>query len=101
MTKDELDNIIRGTILISAAFLLMCAIIMGIIYTVGAMQLNTTASFDDPNITIQDLAFYLVTHDYDAKPMGSYVELKLDNITYKLVPNGNKTGLYDIQENKT
>jgi hypothetical protein len=66
MTKDELDNIIRGTILISAAFLLMCAIIMGIIYTAGAVSfsghfwngydtLTTSTELDQGNCNIDIL----------------------------------------------
>ncbi|OPY53108.1 MAG: hypothetical protein A4E49_01544 [Methanosaeta sp. PtaU1.Bin112] len=54
------------------------------------------SSFDDPKITVQDLAFFLMTHNFDAKPTGNGVELDLDGTIYKLVPNGNKPGLCDI-----
>jgi hypothetical protein len=54
------------------------------------------SSFDDPKITVQDLAFYLMTHNFDAKPMGNCVELNLHGTIYKLVPNGKKPGLCDI-----
>lgn len=54
------------------------------------------ASFDDPKITSQDLAFYLLTHNFDAKPMGDYVELNLNGANYRLIPNGDKPGLCDI-----
>ena len=47
-------------------------------------------------MSVQDLAFYLVTHNYDAAPRGGYVELQLDGVSYRLVPNGNKPGLCDI-----
>jgi hypothetical protein len=53
-------------------------------------------SFDDPRITVQDLAFFLLTHNFDAKPMGDYVELNLNKTIYKLIPNGDKPGLCDI-----
>jgi len=53
-------------------------------------------SFDDPKITVQDLAFYLVTHNYDARPGDGFVELQLDGESYKLVPNGNAPGVCDI-----
>ncbi len=55
-----------------------------------------TSSFEDPKMSVQDLAFYLVTHNYDAAPRGGYVELQLDGVSYRLVPNGNKPGLCDI-----
>ena len=55
-----------------------------------------TSSFEDPKMSVQDLAFYLVTHNYDAAPRDDYVELQLDGVSYRLVPNGNKPGLCDI-----
>lgn len=53
-------------------------------------------SFEDPKMTSEDLAFYLLTHNYNAKPMEGYVELQASGITYKLIPNGDKPGLCDI-----
>lgn len=53
-------------------------------------------SFEDSKITATDLAFYLITHNYDAKPMQGYVELQANGMTYKLIPNGDKPGLCDI-----
>ena len=53
-------------------------------------------SFDDPGMDINDLAFFLVTHNYDATPAGSFVEVKIDSQVYRLVPNGKKPGLCDI-----
>jgi hypothetical protein len=53
-------------------------------------------SFDDPKITIQDLAFLLVTHNFDAAPMGDCVELESNGTIYKLTPNGDNPGLCDI-----
>ncbi len=53
-------------------------------------------SFEDPKITCQDLAFYLLTHNYDANPMDGYVELRLNGSMYKLIPNGHMPGLCDI-----
>jgi hypothetical protein len=55
-----------------------------------------TSSFDDPKMTVQDLAYYLVTHNYDAAPRSGYVELQLDGKSYRLVPNGNSPGLCNI-----
>jgi hypothetical protein len=53
-------------------------------------------SFEDPRMTAEDLAFYLVSHNYDAKPVGGYVELQESGKTYKLIPNGDKPGLCDL-----
>lgn len=44
----------------------------------------------------EDLAFYLVTHDFDAKPKGGYVEVGLEGRVCKLIPNGSAPGLCSI-----
>lgn len=46
------------------------------------------SSVNDPKMAVTDLAFFLVTHNYDARPAKDYVELKLDGNIYKLIPNG-------------
>ena len=48
------------------------------------------SSLNDPRISVLDLAFFLATHNYDAKPAKTYVELKLDGKAYKLIPNGDQ-----------
>jgi hypothetical protein len=58
---------------------------------------NLLSSFDDRGIDSQDLAFFLVTHNYDATPVGSQVEVKLNKKVYVLVPNGDRPGLCDIK----
>ena len=37
---------------------------------------------------VKDLAFFLVTHDFDAVPKKDHVEVNIDDTVYKLVPNG-------------
>ena len=51
---------------------------------------------EDTRMNSRDLAFFLATHNYDAVPRGGYVELNLNGIIYKLIPNGVKEGLCDI-----
>lgn len=53
-------------------------------------------SFDDPGMNSRDLAFFLVTHNFDATPVGNHVEVKLDAGVYWLIPNGDLPGLCDI-----
>ncbi|MGD0952042.1 MAG: hypothetical protein ABR985_06555 [Methanotrichaceae archaeon] len=43
-----------------------------------------------------DLAFLLVTHDFDAIPKKDFVEVRLNKTVYKLVPNGPYPGLANI-----
>ncbi len=51
---------------------------------------------EDVRIDAQDLAFLLVTHGFDAVPREGYVIVKLDNVVYKMTPNGVEPGLADI-----
>ena len=51
---------------------------------------------EDPLINVNDLAFLLVTHDFDAIPKGDYVEVRLNSTIYKLVPNGRYSGLANM-----
>lgn len=58
---------------------------------------NLLSSFDDPGMNSRDLAFFLVTHNYDATPVGNHVEVKINAEVYVLTPNGNRPGLCDIK----
>ncbi len=58
---------------------------------------NLLSSFDDSGINSRDLAFFLVTHSYDASPVGSHVDVKLNGKVYLLTPNGDRPGLCDIK----
>jgi hypothetical protein len=41
---------------------------------------------EDPHMTLNDLAFFLASHNFDATPKDDYVEVKLDGLVYKAVP---------------
>jgi hypothetical protein len=58
---------------------------------------NLLSSFDDRGINSRDLAFFLVTHNYDATPVGGQVEVDLNGAVYLLTPNGDRPGLCDIK----
>ena len=58
--------------------------------------LNLTMSYEDVRMSAQELAFFLVTHDFDARPEDGYVTVKIDNLVYKITPNKEKPGLADI-----
>ena len=48
---------------------------------------------EDSRMGVKDLAFFLVTHGFDAVPKKDYVEVHIDGAVYKLVPNGQYPGL--------
>ena len=85
-----------------SALCLISIVIMLALPTVGASNASlsdlksTISSFDDPRMDANDLAFYLVTHDFDAKPKGGYVEVGLEGRICKLTPNGSAPGLCSI-----
>lgn len=59
--------------------------------------LKVISQNEDPLMTSNDLAFFLATHNYDATPKDGYVEVKLDGVVYKAVPNGSEPGLADMK----
>ena len=54
------------------------------------------SGFDDPRINVEDLAFYLATHGFDATPGNGNVDVELSGKVYKLIPNGSALGLASI-----
>jgi ABC-type proline/glycine betaine transport system permease subunit len=56
---------------------------------------------EDIPITVNDLAFFLVIHDFDAAPKKDYVEARLNSTVYKLVPNGPYPGLANVTIKKS
>jgi hypothetical protein len=89
-----------------ARFIIPIFVLMGLLYTAPASGNDISElrerifSFEDSKINVQDLAFYLVTHNYDAVPRDGYVELLLDGEIYRLVPNGNAPGICDVSPSK-
>ena len=87
---------------ILAKSILLILVFIGLLHVTSASTNSISdlwqliASFDDPKITEQDLAFYLIIHNYDVIPKDGFVELKLNETKYELIPNGDKPGLCDI-----
>jgi hypothetical protein len=85
-----------------SAICLISVVIMLALPTVSATKdtiselKSTISSFDDPRMNAEDLAFYLVTHEFDAKPKDGYVEVGLEGRICKLTPNGSAPGLCTI-----
>jgi hypothetical protein len=48
---------------------------------------------EDPRTDVKDLAFFLVTHDFDAVPKKDHVEVRINDTVYWLMPNGQYPGL--------
>ena len=58
---------------------------------------STVTAFEDAHMNADDLAFYLATHNFDARPNGGHVEVNLGSSTCKLTPNGSAPGLCSIE----
>jgi len=58
--------------------------------------LNLSNANEDARINAQDLAFLLVTHNFDATPRGDHVEVRINGSIYMATPNAGKAGLADI-----
>ena len=50
------------------------------------------SQYHDAHMTVEDLAFFLATHSYNATPKDGYVQVTIDGTIYKVVPNS-ATGL--------
>lgn len=51
---------------------------------------------EDDRMTVQDLAFLLITHNFDAEPGDEFVTVRIEGSVYRLRPNGSVPGLADI-----
>jgi hypothetical protein len=49
----------------------------------------------DTHMTVEDLAFFLATHNYNATPKDGYVQVTIGGTIYKAVPNS-ATGLAEL-----
>lgn len=58
--------------------------------------LDLSNANEDMRINAQDLAFLLVTHNFDATPRGDHVEVRINGSIYLVTPNAGKAGLADI-----
>ncbi|HNX40548.1 MAG TPA: hypothetical protein PKK11_08170 [Methanothrix sp.] len=58
---------------------------------------STVSAFEDARMNAEDLAFYLATHNFDAKPKGGHVEVNLGGSICKLTPNGAAPGLCSVE----
>jgi hypothetical protein len=59
--------------------------------------LDLSNANEDARINAQDLAFLLVTHNFDATPKGDHVVVKINGLIYRVTPNAGKAGLADIE----
>jgi hypothetical protein len=83
-----LYNIIIFIVLISQSFTALSSAASD-----NSALMKLIAQNEDPRMGVKDLAFFLVTHDFDAVPKKDHVEVKIDGTVYKLVPNGQYPGL--------
>lgn len=80
-----------------AAFLIILALPTVSASSASLSDLKSLISgFDDPRMNVEDLAFYLVTHGFDATPENGNVDVELGGKVYKLIPNGSAPGLASI-----
>jgi hypothetical protein len=87
------------------AIQLIAALLFGMVVSVvpvcGASTnyqdlLDLSNANEDMRINAQDLAFLLVTHNFDATPRGDHVEVRINGSIYLVTPNAGKAGLADI-----
>ena len=98
------DNMTKYTCFYNFANPLILAIILILLTMLPFTALSSAAADhsalmklisqnEDPRMEVKDLAFFLVTHDFDAVPKKDHVEVRIDGTVYKLMPNGQYPGL--------
>ena len=53
------------------------------------------SQYQDTHMTVEDLAFFLATHNYNATPKNGYAQVTISGTIYKAVPN-NATGIAEL-----
>ena len=53
------------------------------------------SQYHDTHTTVEDLAFFLATHNYNAMPKEGYVQVIVEGTIYEAVPNST-TGLAEL-----
>ena len=93
-------SIIKRTNIACLMAIVICFTVMSTSYPSAASDdytnlMKLTTDSEDVRMDAQDLAFLLATHGFDAEPKDGYVIVKLDEMVYKMTPNGAKPGLAD------
>jgi hypothetical protein len=57
---------------------------------------NLIENNEDARMSAPDLAYFLVTHGFDATPEGDHAKVRLGGTVYRLTPNEDAPGLADI-----
>jgi hypothetical protein len=79
---------------------LTCIVFVSANPVFGAMTENQNlkvviSQYHDTHMTVEDLAFFLATHNYNATPKDGYVQVTIDDTIYKAIPNST-TGLAEL-----
>ena len=79
---------------------LICIVFVSANPAIGAAAENcdlteVISQFYDTHMTVEDLAFFLATHNFNATPKEGYVQVIVDGAIYKAVPNST-TGLAEL-----
>jgi hypothetical protein len=89
----------RGLLYLSVILVLLASLSIATVSSAIADKstlMKMIAENEDPLMTNYDLAFLLITHDFDAMPKGDYVEVRFNNTVCRLVPNGRYPGLANV-----
>ena len=79
---------------------LTCIVVVSANPAFGAVTENRDlkeliSQYHDTHMTVEDLAFFLATHNYNATPKEGYVQVIVGGTIYRAVPNST-TGLAEL-----
>ena len=79
---------------------LTCVVFVSANPALGAVTENQNlteaiSQYQDTHMTVEDLAFFLATHNYNATPKEDHVQITIGGTVYRAVPNST-TGLAEL-----
>lgn len=97
LDKNHLYPAAACVLLISLCITVLSSAVLPSATADSAELMKLLVENEDPLVSANDLAYFLVIHDYDARPKDDYVEVRLNaTAVYKLVPNGSFPGLANM-----
>ena len=91
--RSDLYSIINILIIIFTIFISQSFTALSSAASDNSALMQLITQNEDSRMGVKDLAFFLVTHDFDAVPKKDHVEVRINDTVYWLIPNGQYPGL--------
>jgi hypothetical protein len=99
MTRKSYFYIIANPLILAIILVLLAILSFTALSSIASDHselIKLISQIEDPRMGVEDLAFFLATHDFDAFPKEDHVEVRINGTVYNLVPNGQYPGLANM-----